>query len=90
MQIYFDSDAFNVVQQESEAYWRKIQLNFLEEYCIKTAFPIHLQILALPGTVISFISFLCTIRHKPCGRSRSDSYETNSLKSISKVITGKN
>ncbi|VDH96910.1 Hypothetical predicted protein [Mytilus galloprovincialis] len=47
------SDSYNSVQQKSGFYWRQIQNNFLEEYCIKTIFPIHLQLLALPGTIIS-------------------------------------
>ncbi|CAG2195097.1 MIB [Mytilus edulis] len=38
---------------KSGFYWRQIQNNFLEEYCIKTIFPIHLQLLALLGTIIS-------------------------------------
>ncbi|XP_052082917.1 uncharacterized protein LOC127720378 [Mytilus californianus] len=52
------SDTFNVVQQQSEFYWRQIQTDFLEEYSIKTVFPIHLQLLALPG-IITAIIWLC-------------------------------
>ncbi|CAC5385200.1 TRPM2 [Mytilus coruscus] len=70
------SDAFNKVQQESESYWRKIQLDFLEEYCIKTAFPIHLQLLALPGTILTFLWFWCSCLCTKYGPKQADSYET--------------
>ncbi|CAG2256782.1 TRPM2 [Mytilus edulis] len=49
------SDTFNLVQQQSEFYWRQIQTDFLEEYSIKTIFPIHLQLLALPGIITAII-----------------------------------
>ncbi|CAC5385236.1 MIB [Mytilus coruscus] len=52
------SDTFNVVQQQSEFYWRQIQTDFLEEYSIRTVYPIHLQLLALPG-IITAIIWLC-------------------------------
>lgn len=54
----FFSDTFNAVQQKSDFYWKQIQTDFLEEYSIKTIFPIHLQLLALPGTICAFIYLL--------------------------------
>lgn len=56
--LEFFSDTFNEVQQQSEFYWRQIQTTFFEEYSIKTVFPIHLQLLALPG-IISAILWFC-------------------------------
>lgn len=54
----FFSDTFNAVQQKSDFYWKQIQTDFLEEYSIKTIFPIHLQLLALPGTICALIYLL--------------------------------
>lgn len=51
----FFSHSFNEVQQQSDFYWRKIQTDFLEEYSIKTIFPVHLQLLALPGIVFAMM-----------------------------------
>ncbi|CAG2218205.1 TRPM2 [Mytilus edulis] len=51
------SDSFNVVQQKSDVYWRKKQNCFLEEYSIKTVFPVHLQLLALPGIILAVLWF---------------------------------
>lgn len=53
----FCSDSFNVVQQKSDVYWRKKQNCFLEEYSIKTVFPVHLQLLALPGIILAVLWF---------------------------------
>lgn len=31
---------------------------FLEEYSIKTVFPVHLQLLALPGIIVAIIAYV--------------------------------
>ncbi|XP_071146987.1 transient receptor potential cation channel subfamily M member 2-like [Mytilus edulis] len=80
------SDAYNLVQQESEAYWRKIQLNFLEKFCIKTPFPTHMQILALPGTILSILWLWCVCMFSKCGRKPDDPYKTPDLNSQSMIV----
>ncbi|XP_071147009.1 transient receptor potential cation channel subfamily M member 1-like [Mytilus edulis] len=52
------SDTFQKVQKESEFYWAQIQTDFLEEYSIKTVFPVHLQLLVLPATIVHAIFWL--------------------------------
>ncbi|XP_063404322.1 transient receptor potential cation channel subfamily M member 2-like [Mytilus trossulus] len=51
------SHTFNEVQKKSDVYWRKKQNCFLEEYSIKTVFPVHLQLLALPGIILAVMWF---------------------------------
>ncbi|CAG2225125.1 unnamed protein product [Mytilus edulis] len=53
------SDTFQKVHQETEFYWSQLQTDFLEEYSIKTAFPIHLQLLVIPATVVHAVMFVC-------------------------------
>ncbi|XP_052082915.1 uncharacterized protein LOC127720376 isoform X2 [Mytilus californianus] len=54
------SDTFQKVHQESEFYWAQIQTDFLEEYSLKTVFPVHLQLLVLPATIIhAILWFIC-------------------------------
>ncbi|CAC5421434.1 unnamed protein product [Mytilus coruscus] len=52
-------DTFQQVHQESEFHWAQLQTDFLEEYSVKTIFPIHLQLLALPVCLVQFILW-CT------------------------------
>ncbi|XP_052097461.1 uncharacterized protein LOC127732453 isoform X12 [Mytilus californianus] len=40
-------------------YWSELQTSFLEEYSIQTIFPIHLQLLTLPGTVVAIVWLFC-------------------------------
>lgn len=58
------SDTFQQVHQVSEFYWSQLQTDFLEEYSVKTIFPIHLQLFALPMFLVHaliwiFIPKLC-------------------------------
>ncbi|XP_071147662.1 uncharacterized protein [Mytilus edulis] len=53
------SDTFQNVQQESEFYWSQLQTDFLEEYSIKTIFPIHLQLLIIPAIIIHALLWFC-------------------------------
>ncbi|XP_052074168.1 transient receptor potential cation channel subfamily M member-like 2 [Mytilus californianus] len=49
------SDTFEKVQQESEFHWSQLRNGFLEEFSVKTIFPIHLQLLELPFCLVHFI-----------------------------------
>lgn len=49
------SRTFSSIQQESELYWSQLQADFLEEYSIKTIFPIHLQLFVVPAIIIQAI-----------------------------------
>ncbi|VDI08563.1 Hypothetical predicted protein [Mytilus galloprovincialis] len=71
------SDTFQKVQQESEFYWSQLQTDFLEEYSIKTVFPIHLQLLVLPAAIIHaiiwfFCPFLCCKLFNKCMKDDDD------------------
>ncbi|XP_071146988.1 uncharacterized protein [Mytilus edulis] len=57
------SNTFQSVHQESEYYWSQLQNDFLEEYSVKTVFPIHLQLLVLPIAIMHAILWLFC----PCG-----------------------
>lgn len=83
---FFNSESFNKVQQESESYWRKIQLDFVEEYCLKTIFPTHLQLLALPGTIVAVLWFWCSCLRKKFGNEK---YGHAGLNSQPMVVRGK-
>ncbi|VDI76114.1 Hypothetical predicted protein, partial [Mytilus galloprovincialis] len=52
------SDTYADVQKNSKFYWSEMQMCFLEEYSIKTVFPVHLQLLALPGIIVAIIAAL--------------------------------
>ncbi|VDI37294.1 Hypothetical predicted protein [Mytilus galloprovincialis] len=60
------SDTFQKVHQESEFYWAQIQTDFLEDYSIKTVFPLHLQLLVLPAAIIHAILWFSGQRYKKC------------------------
>ncbi|XP_052083007.1 transient receptor potential cation channel subfamily M member-like 2 isoform X1 [Mytilus californianus] len=54
------SNTFKEVHEEAEFYWSQLQNDFLEEYSVKTIFPIHVQLLVLPVVIIhAFIWFCC-------------------------------
>ncbi|XP_071145517.1 uncharacterized protein [Mytilus edulis] len=54
------SNTFKEVHEEAEFYWSQLQNDFLEEYSVKTIFPIHVQLLVLPVIIIhAFIWFCC-------------------------------
>ncbi|XP_063408848.1 transient receptor potential cation channel subfamily M member 2-like [Mytilus trossulus] len=54
------SNTFKVVHEEAEFYWSQLQNDFLEEYSVKTIFPIHVQLLVLPMIILhAFIWFCC-------------------------------
>ncbi|VDI57294.1 Hypothetical predicted protein [Mytilus galloprovincialis] len=50
------SDTYAEIQKNSKFYWSEMQMCFLEEYSIKTVFPAHLQLLALPGIIVAIIA----------------------------------
>lgn len=49
------SDTFQQVHRESEFYCLQLQADFLEEFMVKTIFPTHLQLLAIPACFLQFI-----------------------------------
>ncbi|XP_061170919.1 uncharacterized protein LOC133180400 [Saccostrea echinata] len=49
------SHTFEDVHEKSKFYWSQLQLDFLEEYSVKTIFPIHFQLLVLPVSLIHFV-----------------------------------
>ncbi|XP_071179495.1 uncharacterized protein [Mytilus edulis] len=53
------SDTFSKVHEESEFYWSQLQNDFLEEYMLKTIFPVHLQIFAIPAFLLHLIGWMC-------------------------------
>ncbi|XP_052097396.1 transient receptor potential cation channel subfamily M member 2-like isoform X1 [Mytilus californianus] len=53
------SNIFEDVHTKSMIYWSELQTSFLEEYSIQTIFPIHLQLLTLPGTVVAIVWLFC-------------------------------
>lgn len=60
MYLLYWSDTFQKVHHESEFHWLQLQNDFFEEYSIKTPFPIHLQLLVLPFTIVhAMIWFFC-------------------------------
>ncbi|CAC5385234.1 unnamed protein product [Mytilus coruscus] len=66
-------NTFQKVHQESEFYWSQLQNDFLEEYSVKTIFPIHLQLLVLPVAIVHAILWL----NCPCGEILYDSCSRN-------------
>ncbi|VDI71795.1 Hypothetical predicted protein [Mytilus galloprovincialis] len=76
------NDTFQQVHQESEFHWAQLQTDFLEEYSVKTIFPIHLQLLALPVCLIQFIlwcTFPCfyTKVKRRCSKNNQDGDNNN-------------
>ncbi|XP_061170920.1 uncharacterized protein LOC133180401 [Saccostrea echinata] len=58
------SHTFEEVHEKSKFYWSQLQTDFLEEYSVKSIFPVHFQLLALPVCLVHFIfwcpfHFLC-------------------------------
>lgn len=54
------SNTFKEIHEKSEFYWSQLQNDFLEEYSIKTIFPIHVQLLVLPVIITHVFIWLCT------------------------------
>ncbi|CAC5386136.1 unnamed protein product [Mytilus coruscus] len=57
--VYLSPDTFAKVHEESEFYWSQLQNDFLEEYMLKTIFPVHLQIFAIPAFLLHLIGWVC-------------------------------
>ncbi|CAC5385202.1 unnamed protein product [Mytilus coruscus] len=60
------SDTYTKVQQNANLSWLQMQIDLFEEYRIKTIFPIHLQLLALPGSILAILWFCYTYLRKKC------------------------
>ncbi|XP_052082909.1 uncharacterized protein LOC127720374 [Mytilus californianus] len=71
------SHTFQKVQQESEFYWSELQTNFLEEYSIKTVFPIHLQLLVLPAAIIHALLWFCYSKLQLYGKCYDNDISNN-------------
>ncbi|XP_056004040.1 uncharacterized protein LOC125661033 isoform X1 [Ostrea edulis] len=54
------SHTFEEVHERSKFYWALLQTDFLEEYSVKSIFPIHFQLLILPVCLVHFL--LCFLR----------------------------
>ncbi|CAC5421441.1 unnamed protein product [Mytilus coruscus] len=61
---FVDIDTFEKVQQESEFHWSQLRNGFLEEFSVKTIFPIHLQLLELPFCVVHSIIWFAGFCYK--------------------------
>lgn len=62
---FFFSDTYTKVQQNANLSWLQMQIDLFEEYRVKTVFPKHLQLLALPGSLLAIIWFCCSfLRNK--------------------------
>lgn len=72
------SDTFQQVHQESEFHWSQLQTDFLEEYSVKTIFPIHLQLLALPVCVVHFVIW-CTFPYL-CSKIKAQCIKAKCMK----------
>jgi hypothetical protein len=51
----FFSHTFEEVHEKSKFYWALLQTDFLEEYSVKSIFPIHFQLLVLPVCLVYFL-----------------------------------
>ncbi|XP_062601197.1 transient receptor potential cation channel subfamily M member 4-like, partial [Saccostrea cucullata] len=49
------SHTFEEVHEKSKFYWSQLQTDFLEEFSVKSVFPMHLQLIALPACLVHFI-----------------------------------
>ena len=65
----FYSHTFESVQQDSNFYWYRLQVNFLEEYTMKSVFPVHLQVVALP--FFAFHALMWCITCSFCNKCRN-------------------
>jgi hypothetical protein len=46
------SHTFEEVHEKSKFHWALLQTGFLEEYSVKSIFPIHFQLLVLPALLV--------------------------------------
>ncbi|XP_052082922.1 transient receptor potential cation channel subfamily M member 3-like [Mytilus californianus] len=68
------SDTYTKVQQNANLSWLQMQIDLFEEYRIKTVFPIHLQLLALPGSILAILWFCYSyLRNKYIEKTREPS-----------------
>ncbi|VDI72971.1 Hypothetical predicted protein [Mytilus galloprovincialis] len=77
------SDTFEKVQQESEFHWSQLRNGFLEEFSVKTIFPIHLQLLELPFCLVHFIIWCAGVCVK---RKASNKVHHGSIKQRQKPV----
>ncbi|CAC5426523.1 unnamed protein product [Mytilus coruscus] len=64
------SDTYNRVQENANFIWLQMQTDLFEEYSIKTVFPVHLQLLALPGIILALLwVFSFNLKNKCCKKS---------------------
>ncbi|XP_063397476.1 transient receptor potential cation channel subfamily M member 3-like [Mytilus trossulus] len=72
------SNTFKEIHEKSEFYWSQLQNDFLEEYSIKTIFPIHVQLLVLPVVITHAFVWLCTYiggkLYKKCCKDKYDEF----------------
>ena len=80
---YNFSYTFTEVQQESNFYWNRLQVKFLEEYSIKSTFPVHLQVIALPFFALHAILW-CLGRC--CQRKQNNKVDTEKEKAPTENI----
>ncbi|CAG2256788.1 unnamed protein product [Mytilus edulis] len=75
------SDTYTKVQQNANLSWLQMQIDLFEEYRIKTVFPIHLQLLALPGSILAILWFCYSfLRNKYKSRQPGTSETTDTPK----------
>ncbi|VDI33497.1 Hypothetical predicted protein [Mytilus galloprovincialis] len=74
------SDTFQQVQVQSKFHWSLLQKDFLEEYSLKTIFPIHLQLIALLPCLVHLLIWCFRNWSKCCSNE-----ETNNVKKANKL-----
>ncbi|XP_056004039.1 transient receptor potential cation channel subfamily M member-like 2 isoform X2 [Ostrea edulis] len=52
------SNTFSEVHEKSKFYWALLQTDFLEEYSVKSIFPIHFQLLVVPMCLVHFLFWI--------------------------------
>ncbi|XP_061167809.1 transient receptor potential cation channel subfamily M member-like 2 [Saccostrea echinata] len=57
------SNTFAEVHEKSKFYWSQLQTDFLEEFSLKSIFPVHMQLIAIPFFVIH--AFVWLVRSLP-------------------------
>ncbi|XP_062578087.1 transient receptor potential cation channel subfamily M member 2-like [Saccostrea cucullata] len=63
------SNTFAKVQEKSKFYWSQLQTDFLEEFSLKSIFPVHMQLLAIPFFVIHAVVWMVTSIRRCCNSS---------------------
>jgi hypothetical protein len=54
--IFFVSNTFQKVHEQQKFHWAELQADFLEEYSVKSIFPIHFQPLVLVACFVHCLS----------------------------------